>query len=136
MEKPKTLNLLLFSCKLMKHPASSTKYKTVYLKWPLSVEKHCPACQSNVEKAYPDSGKLIRTFDGVINQIIYHKDMGMLDSPFSAEQIKVCPYVGKAIKKLKELGYLAIIMSNQPGIEKDDFDFVIFDKMKKKVRAE
>ena len=71
-EKPKTLNLLLFSCKIMKHPASSTEYRTIYLKWPSSLPKQCPICKSEIEKKYPDAGKLVRTFEGKINQIVYY----------------------------------------------------------------
>ncbi|WP_457559670.1 hypothetical protein, partial [Candidatus Harpocratesius sp.] len=70
-KKPKTLNLLLFSCKLMKHPASSNEYRTVYLKWPSSIPKQCPICQARVKKKYPDNGKLIHTLEGDVNQIVY-----------------------------------------------------------------
>jgi len=74
--------------------------------------------------------------DGVINEIVYHKEMGILDSPFTPDQITIFPHVGDAINKFKDLGFLVIIVSNQPGIAKDKFDFKTFDSMKEKLRVE
>ena len=39
--------------------------------------------------------------DGVINEIIYHKEMGIVDSPFTVEQFKLLPDVGEAINRFK-----------------------------------
>jgi len=74
--------------------------------------------------------------DGVINEIIYHKEMGILDSPSNADEIKLFPNVGKAINNFKKLGYKVIIVSNQPGIAKDKFDMKGFEKMKEKFHSE
>lgn len=74
--------------------------------------------------------------DGVINEIVYHKEMGILDSPFTVNQIKILPNVGKAIKKLKELGYFIVIVSNQPGVAKNHFNLDDLEKMKEKIRKE
>jgi len=74
--------------------------------------------------------------DGVINRIIYHNEMGILDSPFTPDQIELFSDVGKAVNKFKELGYKVIIVSNQPGIAKNNFDLDAFEEMKKKVRSE
>ena len=74
--------------------------------------------------------------DGVINEIIYHKEMGVIDSPFTVEQFKLLPDVSKAINKFHSLGYKVIIVSNQPGLAKDNFTLKIFEKMKEKMRKE
>ena len=74
--------------------------------------------------------------DGVINEVIYHNEMGILDSPFTSDQIKLFPDVGKAINKFKKLGYKVIIVSNQPGIAKNNFDLDAFEEMKKRVISE
>jgi len=74
--------------------------------------------------------------DGVINEIVYHKEMGILDSPANSSEIKLLPDVGKAINKFKNLGFKVIIISNQPGIAKDKFTMDAFGKMKKKIRDE
>lgn len=74
--------------------------------------------------------------DGVINEIVYHREMGILDSPANPDEIKILPDVGKAINKFKNLGFKVIIISNQPGIAKDKFTMSAFEKMKEKVRDE
>lgn len=74
--------------------------------------------------------------DGVINEIVYHKESGFLDSPANPEEIKLFPDVGNAINKLKKLGYKIIIVSNQPGLAKDKFTIKIFEKMKQKIKLE
>ena len=74
--------------------------------------------------------------DGVINEIVYHKEMGILDSPANPDEIKLLPDVGKAINKFKNLGFKVIIISNQPGIAKDKFTMDAFEEMKEKVRDE
>ena len=53
--------------------------------------------------------------DGVINEIIYHKEMGIIDSPFTLDQFRVLPDVGNAINKFHNMGFLVIIVSNQPA---------------------
>ena len=74
--------------------------------------------------------------DGVINEIVYHKEMGILDSPANADEIKLFEDVGKALNLLKDLGFLTVIVSNQPGIAKNKFDLTGFKKMKEKLRDE
>lgn len=74
--------------------------------------------------------------DGVINEIIFHKEMGILDSAANADEIKLFPNVGKAINNFKKLGYKTIIISNQPGIAKDKFTEKSFEEMKDKLRSE
>jgi len=74
--------------------------------------------------------------DGVINEIIYHKEMGIIDSPFTVEQFKLLPNVAKAINKFHKLGYKVIIVSNQPGLAKNKFSLEIFEQMKEKMRKE
>ena len=74
--------------------------------------------------------------DGVINEIIFHKEMGILDSAANADEIKLFPNVGKAINNFKKLGYKIIIISNQPGIAKDKFTEKSFEEMKDKLKSE
>lgn len=74
--------------------------------------------------------------DGVINEIVYHKEMGILDSPANPDEIKLLPDVGKAINKFHDLGFKVIIISNQPGIAKDKFTIELFNQMKQKINEE
>jgi len=74
--------------------------------------------------------------DGVINEVIYHKEMGIVDSPFTVEQFKLLPDVGKAINKFHELGFKVIVISNQPGLAKDQYNLDILERIKEKMRIE
>ena len=74
--------------------------------------------------------------DGVINELIYYEELGIVDSPFNVEQIKLFPDVGKAIIKLKKLGFKIIVVSNQPGIAKNNFSMEVFENIKKKIHRE
>ena len=59
--------------------------------------------------------------DGVINPLIYHRDAGIVDSPFTVEQFTVFPRVGRAIRLLNDFGLPVVLVSNQPGIAKGHF---------------
>ncbi|UCH71558.1 MAG: HAD family hydrolase [Thermoplasmatales archaeon] len=74
--------------------------------------------------------------DGVINKVVYHKEMGIIDSPFTVGQIKLLPNISKAINKFKDLGYKIIVVSNQPGVAKDHFSLEVFKRMKEKIRMD
>ena len=74
--------------------------------------------------------------DGVINEVVYHKEMGIVDSPSSVDQFKLFPDIGKAINKFHELGYIVVLVSNQPGLAKDNYNIDVFDKIKEKMCSE
>ena len=60
--------------------------------------------------------------DGVINRILYHRDIGVIDTPFTEKQMVLLPGAARAVKKLNRLGLQAVVVSNQPGIAKGHFD--------------
>lgn len=59
--------------------------------------------------------------DGVINELIYHSEAGVIDSPFTVDQFQLLPGVEKAVQRLNLAGYKVIVTSNQPGIAKNHF---------------
>lgn len=59
--------------------------------------------------------------DGVINALLYHKEAGVVDSPFTVDQFRLLPRVARAIRLLNDLSIPVIIVSNQPGIAKGHF---------------
>ena len=59
--------------------------------------------------------------DGVINELIYFQDLGIIDTPFTPEQFRLIPGVGEAIRAINKMGYKAIVVSNQPGIARNHF---------------
>jgi D-glycero-D-manno-heptose 1,7-bisphosphate phosphatase len=56
--------------------------------------------------------------DGTINGMVYDPEFGLVDSPQNAEQFQLLPGVPEAVRLINELGFLAIVVSNQPGIAK------------------
>jgi len=56
--------------------------------------------------------------DGVVNELVYFPEHGIIDSPFIASQFRLCRGVPEAIKKFQSAGYKVIIASNHPGIAK------------------
>ncbi len=71
--------------------------------------------------------------DGVINELVYHQEQGIIDSPFKVEQFRLLPGVGQAIKKLRETGYKVILASNQPAIAKGNMSEETFEKIRQKM---
>jgi D-glycero-D-manno-heptose 1,7-bisphosphate phosphatase len=53
--------------------------------------------------------------DGVINELIQHKDQ--LTSPKSLNDLRFLPKVTEAVKIIKDLDYLTFIITNQPNID-------------------
>jgi len=74
--------------------------------------------------------------DGVINELVYHQEQGIIDSPFTIEQFRLLPGVSQAIKKLREKGYKVVLVSNQPGIAKGYMSEETFDKIRGKMSEE
>lgn len=74
--------------------------------------------------------------DGVINELIYHQEQGIIDSPFTVEQFRLLPGVGEAIRELHEMDYKVVLTSNQPAIAKEKMSEEAFDKIRQKMKKE
>lgn len=74
--------------------------------------------------------------DGVINELVYYEEQGVIDSPFSAEQLRLFPWVGEAIGRLSRAGYEVVVVSNQPGIAKGRFSSETFRGIRERMREE
>jgi len=73
--------------------------------------------------------------DGVINELVYY-EAGIIDSPFTVDQFRLCTGAGKAIRRLNNAGFLAIVVSNQPGIARNHFSMVTLEQMNEKMARE
>ena len=71
--------------------------------------------------------------DGVLNRLIYHREAGIVDSPFSARQFKLLPGAAEAVRELNRLGLAVAVISNQPGIAKGHFTRRDLDEMTAKM---
>ena len=74
--------------------------------------------------------------EGVINELIYYEEQGIIDSPFTVKQLKLFPWVGEAIKMFHEMNYEVVLVSNQPGIAKGYFSRDTFEKIRERVKRE
>jgi len=74
--------------------------------------------------------------DGVINELIYYSEHGIIDSPFTPEQFRLLPKVAQAITKFHKLGFKVIIASNQPGIAKGYLSEETFAEIRNKMEKE
>jgi len=54
----------------------------------------------------------------------------------SAKELRVFPYAGESVRRIKELGFKAILVSNQPGVAKRQFTHSELERMNRKVREE
>lgn len=73
--------------------------------------------------------------DGVINKMVYYRDHGIVDSPFSPKQFSLCPKVAEAIRLIHTMGIKAILVSNQPGIAKGFYGPAVFDTINRKMQS-
>ena len=74
--------------------------------------------------------------DGVINELVYHQEQEVIDSPFTPGQFKLIPGVTDALKTLHNAGYLTILVSNQPGIAKGHMTAKNFELIRQKMNSE
>jgi len=57
--------------------------------------------------------------DGVLNEMVYDEDHGIMDSPRLPEQVVMIAGAGEFVRAVRELGFLAVVATNQPGIAKN-----------------
>ncbi len=73
--------------------------------------------------------------DGVINEILFHQEMGIIETPFTESQFKFKKRVGEAVRAINRSGYLAILISNQPGVAMRHFSMKTHLAIEKKMKA-
>lgn len=71
--------------------------------------------------------------DGVINEMVYYPEHGLLDSPANADQMRVFPWAAEAINMLHDAGFKVILVSNQPGIAKGHFPRTVFETVRQRM---
>jgi len=60
--------------------------------------------------------------DGVVDPLMYWDRMGRREAPHRVEDFAVFPYVAKALRLIKDLGYLVVVVSNQPDVALGQLD--------------
>ena len=56
--------------------------------------------------------------DGTLNEIVYNDNTEQLDSPLCVDEFRFLPGAVEALKKLSDLGYQLIVVTNQPAAAK------------------
>jgi D-glycero-D-manno-heptose 1,7-bisphosphate phosphatase len=56
--------------------------------------------------------------DGTINAMVYNPEFGLVDSPQNPGEFRLLPGAAEAIRAIHEAGFLAVVVSNQPGVAK------------------
>jgi len=67
--------------------------------------------------------------DGVINEIVFHEDVEVLDSPFNVQQVRILEDVFVAIAIFNQLGYKVLVVTNQPGAAKGKMSLARIDEV-------
>ena len=67
--------------------------------------------------------------DGVLNKL--KEENGNLYSPHRLEEFKVLPKISQAIRKAKSLGFITILITNQPDVSRGKITLTELDKMHK-----
>lgn len=56
--------------------------------------------------------------DGVINALVYRPSEGLWDSPYTLDELHVLSNAAETVRRIREMGFLALVVSNQPGVAK------------------
>jgi D-glycero-D-manno-heptose 1,7-bisphosphate phosphatase len=59
--------------------------------------------------------------DGVLNAMVYNADFGLVDSPANPGEFRLLPGAAEAVRRINAAGFLAVVISNQPGIARGKF---------------
>ena len=71
--------------------------------------------------------------DGVINQMVYYADPGVVDSPFTPKQFELVEGIGPALRAMRAAGYRLVLISNQPSVAKKHLTMATFRKIQAKM---
>ena len=73
--------------------------------------------------------------DGVINDLAPDPRTGLPESPYDPAAVRILPDVGPALAELRAVGFLPMVVSNQPGAAKGYVDESALDAVHQRVVA-
>lgn len=56
--------------------------------------------------------------DGVVTAMVYDREHGLLDSPFTVDRVRLLEDAVPFIRRVRAAGFLVFLVTNQPGIAK------------------
>ena len=71
--------------------------------------------------------------DGVINPLWVDPEHGVIDSPANPDQFDLLEGVPEALRLLRSVGFLVVVVSNQPGIAKGKLTRLLLDAITEKM---
>ena len=74
--------------------------------------------------------------DGIINEMVYDTEFGIIHSPLLPEQVKLVYGINEFLLTAKKLGYLLIAISNQPNIGIKKMSERQFNNVDEKIKSE
>lgn len=95
-----------------------------------------PALSVAEGSAVGDHRAIFLDRDGVINRMVYNPEFGLVDSPQNTDQFQLLPSVPEAIRLINEMGFLAVVVSNQPGIAKGKYTPTILEAVTEKMHRQ
>lgn len=73
--------------------------------------------------------------DGVINAAVWNPAEGKLDTPYRLEDFRLLPGVAQAMRSIGEMGFLTVVVSNQPGVAKGKCGLELLDAINRRMLA-
>lgn len=73
--------------------------------------------------------------DGVINAAMWDPIEGKLDTPYRLEDFALLPGAAQALVAINEMGFLAVVVSNQPGVAKGKCGLELLEALNDRLRA-
>ena len=73
--------------------------------------------------------------DGVINAALHNPMEAKPDSPYRLDDFRLLPGVAQAIQAINEIGLLAVVVSNQPGVAKGKCDYAFLETVNAELTA-
>lgn len=71
--------------------------------------------------------------DGTLDAMVYNPDFGLVDSPANPDEFNLLPGAGEAVRRINQMGLLAIVVSNQPGVAKGKFTLSLLEATTRKM---
>jgi D-glycero-D-manno-heptose 1,7-bisphosphate phosphatase len=71
--------------------------------------------------------------DGIVNEMVYYPDPGVVDSPFTPKQFELVEGIGPALRAMRAAGYKLVLVSNQPSVAKKHLTMATFKKIQAKM---
>lgn len=71
--------------------------------------------------------------DGVLCDLVYYPDPGLVDSPYKPSQFELTEGIGPALRDLKAAGFKLVLISNQPSVAKKHLTMETFKKIRAKM---